>query len=110
MFIFYVYQGFKETGTHFIKHLLGPIWWLAPLMLVVELISHFVRPLSLGLRLANVLKGDHTVVGIFLNLVPIGVPIPFYLMGIFVCVVQAFVFTLLSVVYVSLAIASEEHH
>lgn len=109
MFVYYVYQGLKETGMHFVKHLLGPIWWLAPLMLVIELISHFVRPLSLGLRLANVLKGDHTVVGIFLDLVPIGVPIPFYLMGIFVCFVQAFVFTLLSMVYVALATAAEEH-
>jgi F-type H+-transporting ATPase subunit a len=109
MFIYYIYQGLKETGMHFVKHLLGPIWWLAPLMLVIELISHFVRPLSLGLRLANVLKGDHTVVGIFLDLVPIGVPIPFYLMGIFVCFVQAFVFTLLSMVYVALATAAEEH-
>jgi F-type H+-transporting ATPase subunit a len=109
MFLFYVYQGIKETGFGFVKHLFGPIWWLAPLMFVIELISHFVRPVSLGLRLANVLKGDHTVVGIFLDLIPIGVPIPFYLMGIFVCFVQAFVFTLLSMVYVALATAHEEH-
>ncbi len=101
------YLGIKENGLGYLKHFLGPLWWLAPLMLVIELISHIVRPISLGLRLANVLKGDHTVVGIFTDLVPVILPIPFYLMGMFVCFVQAFVFTLLSMVYISLATAHD---
>jgi F-type H+-transporting ATPase subunit a len=109
LFVFVTYNifGLKENGIGYLKHFLGPVIWLAPLMLVIELISHIVRPLSLGLRLANVLKGDHTVVGIFLDLVPIGLPIPFYLLGMFVAFVQAFVFTLLSMVYVALATAHE---
>lgn len=107
VFLAYNIMGLKENGLAYLKHFLGPVLWLGPLMLVIELISHFVRPLSLGLRLANVMRGDHTVVGIFLELVPIGVPIPFYLLGIFVCFVQAFVFTLLSMVYVSLATAHD---
>lgn len=109
LFVFLTYNlfGLKENGMSYLKHFLGPVLWLAPLILVIELISHVVRPLSLGLRLANVLKGDHTVVGIFLDLVPIALPIPFYLLGIFVCFVQAFVFTLLSMVYVALATAHD---
>jgi F-type H+-transporting ATPase subunit a len=107
MFLVYNYLGFKAHGHHYAKHFLGPLLWLAPLMVVIELISHIVRPLSLGLRLANVMAGDHTVVGIFTDLVPLILPIPFYLLGMFVCFVQAFVFTLLSMVYIALATAHD---
>jgi F-type H+-transporting ATPase subunit a len=107
MFLCYNYFGIKEHGLAYLKHFLGPVLWLAPLMVIVEIISHIVRPASLGLRLANVMGGDHKVVGIFLDLVPIAVPIPFYLMGMFVCFVQAFVFTLLSMVYVALSTAHD---
>lgn len=109
LFVFITYNlfGLKENGLSYLKHFLGPVLWLGPLILVIELISHIVRPISLGLRLANVLKGDHTVVAIFLDLVPIGLPVPFYLLGMFVAFVQAFVFTLLSMVYVALATAHD---
>jgi F-type H+-transporting ATPase subunit a len=107
MFLVYNYLGVKENGLAYLKHFLGPLLWLSPLMLVIELISHIVRPISLGLRLANVMTGDHTVVGIFTDLVPYALPIPFYLLGMFVCFVQAFVFTLLSMVYISLATAHD---
>ncbi|KHD87257.1 MULTISPECIES: F0F1 ATP synthase subunit A [Bdellovibrio] len=108
MFLFYNFQGVKENGVFaYLKHFMGPVLFLAPLMFVIELVSHFVRPFSLGLRLANVMMGDHTVLSVFLDLVPIGVPIPFYIMGLFVCFVQAFVFTLLSMVYVAFAIAHD---
>lgn len=109
MFLFYNFEGLRVNGMGYVKHLFGPVIFLAPLMFVIELVSHIVRPASLGLRLANVMGGDHKVVGIFLDLVPIGIPIPFYLMGLFVCFVQAFVFTLLSMVYVALATAHDEH-
>lgn len=108
IFLFYNYQGVKENGVvNYLKHFMGPVLFLAPLMFVIEMVSHIVRPFSLGLRLANVMMGDHTVVATFLSLVPIGVPIPFYVMGLFVCFVQAFVFTLLSMVYVAFAIAHD---
>lgn len=108
IFVAYNYMGIREHGfVAYFKHFMGPIIWLAPLMFLVELISHIVRPISLGLRLANVLMGDHKVLSMFLDMVPFIVPIPFYIMGLFVCVLQAFVFTLLSMVYVALATAHE---
>ncbi|MFP5518605.1 MAG: F0F1 ATP synthase subunit A [Bdellovibrionia bacterium] len=108
IFAYYNFQGLKENGlVAYLKHFMGPVLFLAPLMFVIEIVSHVVRPFSLGLRLANVMMGDHTVVATFLDLVPIGVPIPFYVMGLFVCFVQAFVFTLLSMVYVAFAIAHD---
>lgn len=108
MFLFYNFQGIKENGVvAYLKQFMGPVIFLAPLMFVIELVSHFVRPFSLGLRLANVMMGDHVVLSVFLDLAPIGVPIPFYILGLFVCFVQAFVFTLLSMVYVAFAIAHD---
>jgi F-type H+-transporting ATPase subunit a len=108
MFLFYNFHGVREQGfLSYLKHFMGPILLLAPLMFVIEMVSHMVRPISLGLRLANVMMGDHAVLAVFLDLVPIGVPIPFYVMGLFVCFVQAFVFTLLSMVYVAFAIAHD---
>ena len=106
-FLAYNVIGLKEGGLGYLKHFLGPVMWLAPLMLLIEIISHFIRPLTLGLRLANVMTGDHTVLSVFLDLFPIGPAIPFYLMGMLVCTIQAFVFTLLSMVYVALATAHD---
>ncbi len=106
-FIVYNFMGLKEHGLPYLKHFMGPVIWLAWLMLPIELISHAVRPMSLGLRLAGNMTGDHTVLGIFLDLVPIGIPVVFYMLGLFVCFVQAFVFTLLSMVYVSMATAHD---
>jgi len=108
MFLTYNYLGIKENGiVNYLKHFMGPVLLLAPLMFVIELVSHMLRPFSLGLRLANVMMGDHTVVGVFLDLIPIGAPIPFYIMGLFVAFVQAFVFTLLSMVYVAFSTAHD---
>lgn len=107
-FLVYNYYGFKEHGIAYLKHFLGPVLWMAPLMLVIEIISHLVRPLSLGLRLQGNMMGDHTVLSIFLDLVPVVVPAVFYALGVFVCSMQAFVFTMLSMIYVSMA-TSHDH-
>jgi F-type H+-transporting ATPase subunit a len=116
-FVAYTVLGIREHKHHYIKQFTGhlplnisPILLLLPLMFVIELVSHVVRPMSLGLRLRGNMVGDHTVLGIFTDLVPIGIPVIFYLLGIFVCFVQAFVFTLLSMVYVSMAVAHDDHH
>jgi F-type H+-transporting ATPase subunit a len=102
------YYGVKVNGSAHIKHLFGPVWWMAPLMFLIEVVSHIARPISLTLRLAGNMIGDHKVLSIFLGLVPIIVPMPVMVLGIIVCVVQTLVFCLLSVVYIGLAI--EEHH
>ena len=102
--------AFREQGLAYLKHFVGPIWWLGFLMVPLELIDNFVRPFSLGLRLFGNMTGDHVVLEIFTDLTKVGVPVVFYGLGAFVSLVQAFVFTLLSMVYVSLAVAHDEHH
>lgn len=81
---------------------------IAPFMLCLEIITHFMRPVSLGLRLYGNMMGDHTVLSSFIAMVPFGVPVIFYFVGLFVCTIQAFVFTMLSMIYYSMAI-SDDH-
>jgi F-type H+-transporting ATPase subunit a len=107
-FLTYNIIGLKHGGWHYVAHFFGPVWWLAWLMLPIELISHSVRPLSLGMRLSINMTADHTILGTFLDLTKVFVPVIFYGMGTFVSLVQAFVFTMLSMVYVSLA--TEDEH
>jgi F-type H+-transporting ATPase subunit a len=109
VFLVYNVAGALEHGAKYFKHFLGPIWWLSWLMLPIELFSHFVRPVSLSLRLLGNMAADHKVLAIFSVLVPVLVPLPFYLLGILVCVVQTLVFSLLSMVYIGMAVAHEEH-
>ncbi|PLX41979.1 MAG: ATP synthase F0 subunit A [Deltaproteobacteria bacterium] len=101
------YYGFKEHGFAYLKHFMGPFWWLAPLMLPIEIISHLARPLSLALRLFGNINGDHKVGAIFFSLVAIGVPVITLFLGVFVSFVQTFVFCLLTMVYLGGAIAHE---
>jgi F-type H+-transporting ATPase subunit a len=102
------YVGIRTHGASYIKHFLGPVWWLAPFMLVIEMIGHFARILSLSVRLFGNMFGDHMVLAIFMGLVPLLIPVIFMGLGIFVALVQAFVFTLLSILYISGAL-EEEH-
>jgi F-type H+-transporting ATPase subunit a len=101
--------GLKENGFAHIKHMMGPVWWLAPLIFVIEVISHFARPVSLALRLAGNMIGDHKAVSIFIKLTAVGVPIALLGLGIIVCLVQTMVFCLLSAVYVGMAIEHHDH-
>ncbi len=110
VFIAYNYFGFRAHGIKYLKHFMGPVWVLAPIMIVVELISNLVRPLSLSLRLFANMLGDHTALHIFSHLVPVGVPIIFMMLGIFVSFIQALVFSILSAIYIALAVAHEEEH
>ena len=102
--------GLSANGFGFIKHLFGPVWWLAILIFPVEVLGTFlVRPFSLSLRLAGNMFGDHMVYGIMSGLVPLLLPVIFLALGAFVCFIQALVFTLLSNVYIAIAVAHEEH-
>lgn len=106
-FCAYHYFGMREHGAGYIKQFLGPMLVLAPFFLVLEGISHLVRPFSLALRLFGNMFGDHLVVEIFTDLTKVGVPVLFYILGALVSVIQAFVFTLLSVIYVAMAVSHE---
>lgn len=106
-FVFYNIQGFKHAGLHYLKHFMGPVWWMAWILLPIELISNFVRPLSLGIRLSVNMTADHTILGTFIDLTKVGIPVIFYGMGTFVSLLQAFVFTMLSMVYVMMATADD---
>lgn len=108
IFITYNYMGFKEHGVGYLKHFMGPVIYLAPLMIIIEVISHLVRPASLSLRLFWNMTGDHLVLQIFSNLTPYVVPAIFIGLGVFVSFLQAFIFTILSSIYISLS-TSHDH-
>ena len=107
--------GLRTNGWNHIKHFFGPkigIVWL-PLMLLmflIEMISHIARPLSLGIRLMANMTADHLVLTIFLGLVPFLVPLPMYVLGALVVLIQTLVFSLLSTVYIGMAIEEADHH
>lgn len=108
VFVYYNYAGLKAHGLAYLKHFFGPIAWLAPLMLIIELASHVFRPISLALRLRGNIMGDHVVLGVFSGLVPYLLPVIFYGLGVFVAFIQAFVFCLMTMVYISLS-TSHDH-
>lgn len=109
-FFYFNFQGIRAVGfVNYMKHFAGPMPALAILIFPIELISVSVRPLSLALRLRGNMDGDHLILGIFSELVPYIVPIPFYAMGIFVGFLQAFVFTLLTMIYIGMATAHHDH-
>jgi len=109
-FLYYNGQGVQEQGVlGHLKHFCGPMWWLAWFMFPLEIVSHCIRPVSLTIRLyANMLAGEQVTVG-FLSLIPWAVPVVFMGLHVFVSFVQAFIFTMLSMVYVGEAVAHEEH-
>jgi F-type H+-transporting ATPase subunit a len=109
-FVYYNIKGCKELGTiNYLKHFAGPLWYLAILIFPIEILSNFIRPLSLALRLKNNMMADHTVVAVFLDMAPFLVPVIFMLMGVLVSFIQAYVFTVLSMVYINLATAHHDH-
>ena len=129
-FIGYNVIGVREQGGAYFKHFIGPMTGLPassilgklaflPVLLlsavfffILEVFSHGFRPVSLSLRLFGNMMGDHEVIAAFISLTKVVVPVAFYAMGTLVSVIQAFVFTLLSMIYVALAISHghEEEH
>ena len=108
VFLYYQIQGFREQGIgKYLLHFAGPVWWLAPLMLPIEIISHFARPLSLTIRLyANMFAGEKVTMT-FLTLTYFVLPAVFMGLHVFVAFLQAFIFMLLTLIYVSGAVAHE---
>ncbi len=104
----YNYVGLREHGAGYVKHFLGPMLFVAPLMLVIETFSAVFRPISLGIRLYANMFADHTMIEKFTELVPLVVPVPVYFFGTLVAVVQAFVFTILSAIYIAAAVEHPE--
>jgi F-type H+-transporting ATPase subunit a len=106
-FLYYQAQGFKHAGIGYLKHFAGPVWWLAWLMLPIEIISHLARVLSLTIRLyANMFAGDMVTL-VFFSLIPLGVPIAFLGLHIGVSLLQTYIFVLLTTVYLQGAVGSE---
>jgi F-type H+-transporting ATPase subunit a len=111
VFLYYQFQGLRKQGlVPYVKHFMGPVWWLAPLMLPIELISHFARPATLTIRLFANIMAEELVIVIFFGLFPILVPLPFMAFAIFGGLLQAFIFCTLTMVYLGGAVATEEHH
>ena len=105
--VFYHSAGIKANGFGYIKQFLGPVWALAFLMLPIELISHAARPLSLTLRLyANMFAGEQ-VTNSFVDLTKIIIPVVFIGLHAFVCILQAYIFMMLAMVYVGGAVSHE---
>ena len=106
-FVYYQVQGFRASGVGYLKHFLGPMWWLSPLMLPLEIISHLARLMSLTIRLyANMFAGDMVTL-VFFSLIPLAVPVVFLGFHIGVALLQAYIFVLLTTVYLAGAVATE---
>jgi len=110
VFFYYHAQGFKAQGLKYFKHFLGPIPALAPLMLPIEIISHFSRPVSLSMRLFCNIFAEELLIIIMASIIPFFLPLPFMAVAIFTSLIQAYVFVLLSCIYIAGAIAHEEEH
>lgn len=109
-FLLFVGAGLLRDPVYFIKHLFGPVLLLAPLLFVIELIGLFVRPATLTIRLTGNMFGDHTVFTVMSDLVPWVVPVPFLGLALLVSAIQAFIFTLLTVIYIALSVPHGDHH
>jgi F-type H+-transporting ATPase subunit a len=109
-FLYYNYQGIRAQGAvSYFKHFLGPVLPLAVIMLPIEIISHTSRVLSLSIRLFGNIFGEELVVLVLGSLVPFLVPVPMMLFGVFGSLLQAYVFIMLTMIYLGGAVAAEEH-
>ncbi len=109
-FLIFMFVGLSRDAVGFVKHLRGPVLLIAPMMFFIEAVSLIVRPVSLSVRLTGNITGDHTVFVIMSDIFPIGLPIPFLALGLLVSVIQAFVFALLSTIYISLSVPHHDEH
>lgn len=109
-FVCFMWVGLTRDAVGFVKHLMGPVALLIPLLFPLEALSLVLRPLTLSLRLTGNMFGDHLVFTIMSTLVPIGLPALLLALATFVSFMQAFIFSLLSSVYIGLSLPHEHHH
>ena len=108
VFLYYNFHGMREHGVgKYLGHFAGPVWFLWILLWPLEILGLFARVLSHSLRLFGNIAGEHLVAGIFFVLVPIFIPVPLMLMGLFFGLIQTFVFIMLATIYVSGAVSHE---
>jgi F-type H+-transporting ATPase subunit a len=109
VFVYYHWQGIKAQGLfRYLGHFAGPIPLLAPLMIPIEIISHFSRPVSLSIRLFGNIFAEELLIVVIASILPFLLPLPFMAVAIFTGIIQAFVFVLLACIYISGAVAHEE--
>jgi len=111
VFVYYNYEGIRTNGfIKYFAHFLGPVGWLAPLMFPIEIISHISRIISLSFRLFGNVKGDDLFLMVLLMLTPWLVPLPAFALITFMALLQAFIFMMLTLVYLGGATMLEESH
>jgi len=110
VFLYYHAQGFKAHGFKYLKHFIGPIPFIAPLMIPIELISHFSRVVSLSIRLFSNIFAEEVLIVVIASIIPVFLPLPFMALSIFTAFLQAFVFILLTCIYLAGAVEHEEEH
>jgi F-type H+-transporting ATPase subunit a len=105
--IYYHVHGLRANGPGYIKHFMGPVLWLSPLMFLIEVCSHLARMMSLTVRLyANMFVGDMVTL-VFFSMIPVAVPVIFLGLHLFVSLIQTLIFVLLAMVYLGEATAME---
>ena len=109
VFLVFNYYGLKEQGWGYVKHLAGPAWYLAWLVFPIEVISLCVRPITLAVRLMLNMAVDHLILGIFIGLVGLLIPLPVMILGCLIILIQTLVFSLLTCIYIGLATEHEAH-
>jgi F-type H+-transporting ATPase subunit a len=111
VFVYYHFQGIRAQGLFkYLKHFAGPVPLLAPLMIPIEIISHFSRPVSLSIRLFGNIFAEEVLIVIMASIIPFFLPLPFMAIAIFTAIIQSFVFVLLACIYIAGAVAHEEEH
>jgi len=110
VFVFYNFEGIRRNGViKYFKHFLGPVGWLAPLMFPIEIVSHLSRIISLSFRLFGNIKGDDLFLMVLLMLAPYVAPLPAFALLSFMALLQAFIFMMLTYVYLAGAIHIDDH-
>jgi F-type H+-transporting ATPase subunit a len=108
VFFYYNWEGIKAHGpVKYFWNMRGPVWWLVPLILFLEILGLFARVLSHSVRLFGNMSGEHVVSGLLFTALPLLLPVPGMVLSLFAVLIQTFVFVLLTVIYLSSAVAHE---